>query len=318
MQNGSSSMVSEVRVASRDLVRQLGLMNQTVAGTDLSVSAVHAIIEINQTDRLSSKDLSEKLLLEKSTVSRLVKSLIKRGEVCEMRSEHDARVKHLSLTPIGNNTLQFIDRFAEAQVSTALDRLGNDAQAGILKGLQDYSSALQPRMADEMPDRSGAAVTIESGYSAPLIGRVLEMIVSHMNRHYGFGSSFEAKVATELAQFIGRLDSPQNSIWRALRGGEIVGSISIDGENLGNGQAHLRWFVVSNTIRGGGVGGALLDAAIEFCDSQGYHECHLWTVKGLDAARSLYERKGFVLAEEYRGDQWGDEVLEQKFVRSVG
>ena len=79
MQNGSSSMVSEVRVASRDLVRQLGLMNQTVAGTDLSVSAVHAIIEINQTDRLSSKDLSEKLLLEKSTVSRLVKSLIKRG-----------------------------------------------------------------------------------------------------------------------------------------------------------------------------------------------------------------------------------------------
>ena len=105
---------------------------------------------------------------------------------------------------------------------------------------------------------------------------------------------------------------------RALRGDEIVGSISIDGENLENGQAHLRWFVVSNTIRGGGVGGALLDAAIEFCDSQGYHECHLWTVKGLDAARSLYERKGFVLAEEYRGDQWGDEVLEQKFVRSVG
>ena len=44
-----------------------------------------------------------------------------------------------------------------------------------------------------------------------------------MNRHYGFGSSFEAKVATELAQFIGRLDSPQNSIWRALRGDEIVG-----------------------------------------------------------------------------------------------
>jgi len=38
-------------------------------------------------------------------------------------------------------------------------------------------------------------------------------------------------------------------------------------------------------------------------------------LKGLDAARSLYERNGFTLADEYVGTQWGTPVTEQKFVR---
>jgi GNAT superfamily N-acetyltransferase len=58
-----------------------------------------------------------------------------------------------------------------------------------------------------------------------------------------------------------------------------------------------------------------LARALEFCDQRGYRETHLWTVNGLDAARKLYQDHGFELAEEYYGDQWGSEVLEQKFVR---
>ena len=76
MQHGISSLVSDIRSASRDLVREFGLMNRTVAGTDLSVSAVHAIIEIGRVEGLSSKHLCEKLLLEKSTVIRPVTTVM--------------------------------------------------------------------------------------------------------------------------------------------------------------------------------------------------------------------------------------------------
>ncbi len=55
----------------------------------------------------------------------------------------------------------------------------------------------------------------------------------------------------------------------------------------------------------------------EFCDKRSTGEVHLWTFKGLDAARWLYESNGFSLAEEYVGDQWGSEVLEQRFVRAL-
>ena len=52
-----------------------------------------------------------------------------------------------------------------------------------------------------------------------------------------------------------------------------------------------------------------------FCDRRSFRETHPWTFKGLDAARTLYERHGFELTDEFFGDQWGREVLEQKFVR---
>ncbi|MCP4766691.1 MAG: MarR family transcriptional regulator [Gammaproteobacteria bacterium] len=311
----TSPLVAQVRVASRDLVRQFGLMGQGVAGTDLSLSAVHAIIEIGRAHGLSSKQLCERLLLEKSTVSRLVKSLVGKGEIRELRSQDDLRMKHLHLTCKGKRSLLDIDDFAETQVSAALGGLDDRSRQGVLQGLQDYSRALKASATDNDHADSLERVKIESGYAPTIIGRVIVMLHAYMNRHYGFGAGFESRIAGDLAEFMTRIDSPQNKTWRAESGGNIVGSISIDGEDLGDGLAHLRWFVVSDEIRGGGAGNLLLTRALEFCDERGFRETHLWTVKGLDAARKLYDSHGFELAEEYYGDQWGSEVLEQKFVR---
>jgi DNA-binding MarR family transcriptional regulator/GNAT superfamily N-acetyltransferase len=290
-------------------------MSQGVAGTDLSLSAVHAIIEIGRAEMLSSKALGARLLLEKSTVSRLVKSLVARGEIDEVRSQDDLRMKHLHLTRKGKRTLLDIDRFAEAQVSSALGGLDERSRQGILRGLQDYSRALKTASTGDTDAPALDRVRIETGYVPTIIGCVVVMLHSHMNRHYGFGPAFESRIARDLGEFMARVEAPRNETWWADAGGSIVGSISIDGEDLGDGLAHLRWFVVSDEIRGGGVGNRLLARALEFCDQRGYRETHLWTVKGLDAARKLYQNHGFELDEEYYGDQWGSQVLEQKFVR---
>lgn len=90
-----------------------------------------------------------------------------------------------------------------------------------------------------------------------------------------------------------------------------MASIAIDGEDLGENCAHLRWFIIDDTLRGT----RLLDTALEFSDSQNFRETHLWTFEGLDAARHLYTSRDFILAEEINGDQWGRMVPEQKFIR---
>lgn len=312
-------LISEIRSASRELVRQLGLMNRTVAGTDLSVSAVHAIIEIGQADGLSSKKLSELLLLEKSTVSRLVKSLLDNNELCEVRLKSDARQKNLYLTDKGRDTLRRINEFAESQVFSAMEPLDNEIQQEILNGLKNYAAALTTATRTNSPatKSENKDTRIEFGYRPTIIGRIIEMMHSHMNRYYGFSVAFEARIASDIAEFMTRISSPKNETWHAAINGRIVGSISIDGEDLEEGLAHLRWFVVDENVRGAGTGEALLRKAVEFCDNSGFSECHLWTVKGLDAARKLYERHGFELVDEYYGDQWGDNVLEQKFVRQI-
>ncbi len=61
----------------------------------------------------------------------------------------------------------------------------------------------------------------------------------------------------------------------------------------------------------------MLERALAFADAR-FEQTYLWTFKGLDAARHLYESHGFELAEEAPGRQWGAAVTEQRFVRNAG
>lgn len=157
------------------------------------------------------------------------------------------------------------------------------------------------------------ALTIHQGYLPGSIGRIAELHARYYHQLVGFGLPFESKVARELSGFCERYVTGSDSLWLALDNGMVEGSIAIDGAKAGNDGAHLRWFITSNKARGTGIGNALLTAAMEFCQSQGYERVHLWTFEGLGAARHLYEKFGFQLVQQQPGMQWGAEVNEQRF-----
>ena len=158
-----------------------------------------------------------------------------------------------------------------------------------------------------------SGVEICKGYVPGAIGRVIELHGTYYHAHSGFGSFFEAKVASELAEFISRYDERRDGFWTAWAGGRVEGSITIDGIHAEDEGAHLRWFITSDALRGKGVGNRLMGTAVDFCRSKGYNRVHLWTFEGLHAARHLYEKAGFVLVEQRRDMQWGTEVNEQQF-----
>ncbi len=314
MQQIPTSEVDAIRSASRMIVRELGFMNAHLADTDLSASGVHAIIEIGARPAISAKDLALLLRLEKSTVSRLIKNLIQRGLVRTEPSASDARQHDLHLTGEGRRVFRQIEAFGRNQVRSALDALPSKARGVIRDGLSAYADALAVRGDSETSDLNTNIELIE-GYTPALLGRVTEMHARFYARHHGFGPVFERKVAGEMAGFLGRIDRPCNAVWSVHMGNELVGSVSIDGDDLEEGQAHLRWFIVDERVQGCGAGHMLISAAMDFVDRQGFDETHLWTFKGLNAARRLYERAGFTLVEERPGARWGTEVLEQRFVR---
>jgi len=307
-----SKVINGIRTASRELVREFGFLNKTLASTQMSPSAVHAIVEIGLAGEITAKALGQILLLEKSTISRLIKSLIKNGLVSETPAEFDGRVKFLKLNEAGQTALGNIVDFAENQVITAIAPLNETKRLKVLEGLEIYAAALRNTKPTETPHE---AVLMHQGYAPGLIGRVAEMHANYYSKHSGFGSHFEVLVAGGMAEFIPRLESSKNTVWYATKRGAIVGSVTIDGEDLGDNIAHLRWFIVDDGLRGAGLGRRFIQAAVGFCDEQKFDETHLWTFQGLDAARKLYEAFGFVLAEEHAGNQWGKEVIEQKFVR---
>ncbi len=96
----------------------------------------------------------------------------------------------------------------------------------------------------------------------------------------------------------------------------MVGSVIVDASGGGAQGAHLRWFIVSEEMQGRGLGADLLGRALSFCDGHGYERIWLTTFAGLDAARTLYEKNGFVLTGETETDQWSGNVREQIFERS--
>jgi GNAT superfamily N-acetyltransferase len=144
------------------------------------------------------------------------------------------------------------------------------------------------------------------------IGRIVEMHATYYAKNWRFGSFFEAQVAHELGELMERFDPRRDGFWIARDGEEIVGGIVIDGSRAPE-TARLRFFIVEDGRRSAGLGEQLMRAALGFCRGAGYRSVFLTTFAGLHAARKLYERHGFVLAEERPHRNWGVEVTEQRF-----
>jgi GNAT superfamily N-acetyltransferase len=152
------------------------------------------------------------------------------------------------------------------------------------------------------------------GYVPGAIGRITELHATYYAKHWEFGLFFEAKVATEMSEFLSRFDDRRDGFWTTCLDGRVEGSIAIDGIKAESEGAHLRWFITSSRLKGRGCGNTLMKAAVDFCRMKKYSTAYLWTFEGLDAARHLYEKFGFSLTEEHTGTQWGTRVREQKFV----
>ncbi|MGK3112114.1 bifunctional helix-turn-helix transcriptional regulator/GNAT family N-acetyltransferase [Candidatus Pantoea formicae] len=306
--------IKNIRAASRLMVRELGFMNQNLAATDYPPSAVHSLLEVEAQGSVTAAQLVQILGLEKSSVSRMLAKLVEAGELEENTSADDARTKLLSLTGKGKETVQNINAYADQRVAAALDKLDLFTQCTVSQGLSSYSRALRA-CRENTEEKLQSSFKIVTGYHAGMIGRITEMHGSYYAREHNFGHFFEAKVAAGLANFSARLDKPCNQIWLAMVNDRIVGSVAIDGEDLGNNEAHLRWFILDDGCRGSGLGRKLIEEAMRFCDERNFSSVQLWTFNKLTAARRLYESFGFELSKEWEGDQWGSTITEQQFTR---
>lgn len=315
------SQIDRIRSSARQIVRDLGFMHSNIAGTQYSPSAIHTIIELGYGTVDNAKALGEVLHLEKSSISRLLKKLENDGLLVVVTSPTDKRMRTLKLTSDGNALLKTIEEFGRNQIGSAISELKNGQARIVEQGLLQFAKSLHT------DNGSISLITIDShennieyhiGYRTGIVADVTNLHITFYADNYNFGSLFECKVASELSEFMGRIDRPQNIIISAYRGAELLGTVSIDGEDYidhGEKVAHLRWFIVSPNSHGLGIGQQLLNKALQFTGQQNFTQTRLWTFKGLNTARKLYESSGFVNIKEQEGSRWGTKVTEQEFSR---
>ena len=142
----------------------------------------------------------------------------------------------------------------------------------------------------------------DAGYVAYMHGR-------YYWNHHGFSIGSEYYFIKYLAEFV---HDPEGSmLWIAESDGQIVGSIAI--VRVDDNTAQLRWFLLDENYQNLGIGSSLIKTALNFCCENKYKDVFLWTFKGLDAARHLYDKAGFVLTEEKSNNEWSKvEIIEQR------
>jgi len=160
------------------------------------------------------------------------------------------------------------------------------------------------------PDTATAPLVV-TGWTPGAIGRIALLHARHYATSHGFGLAFEARVARELAAFLTAFVPGRDHFATILLDGEVEGAIAVDGSG---DPARLRWFILSEALRGRGLGRRLLAEAITAARTGGHTRLRLSTLTGLDAADRLYRDAGFRLEGEHAGAHWGTPAVERTLV----
>jgi DNA-binding MarR family transcriptional regulator len=121
----------------RVLVRNLGILEEseaTCCGT--TVSQCHAIVEIGRAKDISLNELSDLLVLDKSTMSRTINKLVDSGLAIRELHPEDRRYISIKLTDEGIMIFNNIESSMERYYQSIFSSVPEDKREQVLESLQ--------------------------------------------------------------------------------------------------------------------------------------------------------------------------------------
>lgn len=146
-------------------IRAFGLHQpgQTPCGQPLGVSEAHALTELQKDGGLTASDLAKRLRLEKSTVSRLIAQLEKRGWVERCPHPKDGRASALYLSGQGQHVAGRVVTARHDKLTRLFDALPEGERAAVIGALSTLTEALGEAVtenaSDDMSDREAIHAT---------------------------------------------------------------------------------------------------------------------------------------------------------------
>lgn len=138
-------------------------------------------------------------------------------------------------------------------------------------------------------DISVEALTTYSPEDAAAIGRLLPFLSESFS-----GSPVDQRTLRDI------ISSPHHDqLVARTSSGTIIGTLTIS-LTMGAGVIRKAWledFVVDPAIQGGGVGGKLWDAMIDWCRTRGVHKLDFTSHPTKEAAQRFYLKRGAVVRD---------------------
>ena len=308
MKANPTSPVDAVRRFNRFYTRRIGVLNERLLGSGFTLSEGRLLWELAHRDRPSAGELGRELRLDPGYLSRLIDRLQRRGLVERKPSPTDKRQTLLRLTRKGQDTFAGLNRRSHEEITAMLSALPATDQRRLVEAMSRIE-----RLLDGSPQ--AAEPYLLRPHQPGDIGWVIQRHGAIYAEEYAWDSGFEALVAEIAARFLRNFDPKRERCWIAERDGENVGCVFLVRKSAT--VAQLRLLLVEPSARGLGIGHRLVAECIRFARQTGYRKVTLWTNKGLDAARHLYEEAGFRLGEEEPHHSFGHDLLSQTWTLTL-
>jgi DNA-binding MarR family transcriptional regulator/GNAT superfamily N-acetyltransferase len=300
LQQVSPDRVAAVRRFNRFYTRHIGLLDEGLLSSPLSLTEARALYELANRKRSTAAELCGALGLDAGYLSRILSGFEKNRLIEKKASPKDARQTLLALTRKGRQVFETLNARSDGQVRTILHKLSPARQDDLLHSMQTVESLLGPYTG------SPKSYLLRQHRPGDMGWVVWRHGVLYF-QEYGYDERFEALVAGIVAEFVEKFDPAHERCWIAERDGENIGSVFLVRKS--QAVAKLRLLLVEPSARGLGIGKQLVAECIRFARRAGYRKIRLWTQSELPAARGIYQNAGFKLVGEEKHDSWSRKGL---------
>ena len=292
--------VDAVRRFNRFYTRQIGVLNEGLLHSSLSLTEARVLFELAHRKTATATDLGAELGLDAGYLSRILRGFQKKRLMTRSRSAADGRRTLLALTKKGRDTFAELNRRSQRETGAMLKRLPPPEQARVVDAMRLVEGALRPRV--ERP----AAFVIRPPRPGDL-GWIVHRHGLLYAQERGYDEQFEALVARIVADFVDHFEARRERCWIAEAGGEVVGSVFLVKKS--RTVAKLRLLLVEPRARGMGIGQRLVEECIRFARQARYRRITLWTQDDLYAARRLYKQAGFRMVGRHSHHSFGQDLV---------
>jgi DNA-binding MarR family transcriptional regulator/GNAT superfamily N-acetyltransferase len=295
--------VDAVRRFNRFYTRQIGLLQEGLYTSLLSLTQVRVVYEIANHDGPTATDVGQELGLDAGYLSRLLRDFEKRGLIERTSSEADGRQSHLWLTAEGRALFVKMRERAREEVGEMLRPLSEGDQRRLLEAMGTIE-----RLLGGAPNVAAATPYILRPPHAGDMGWVVARNGALYAQEYHWDDTYEGLAAKIVGDFVQQFDPKRERCWIAEKDGENVGSVFVV-KGAEEGVAKLRLLLVEPSARGLGIGKRLVEECLRFARRVGYKRMTLWTQSILLPARRIYAQAGFRLVKEEPHHSFGHDLV---------
>lgn len=307
--------IRDIRAFNRfytNLIGALDYSRHTYVPYTLTESRV--LYELAHAPRTDAADLRCELTLDAGYLSRLLGKFEKAGLVERAPSARDPRRQSITLTARGREAAALLDERSNESVGSLLSAVAPGERTRLAAAMRTVREILEGSRTGKGA-RVPEVVLREPGPGD--LGWIVQRNAALYAAEYGFNIDYEGLVARIVADFAEDHDPYLERVWIAELDGRPVGSVMCVRDEA-PGTARLRLLLVEPDARGHGIGDQLVCSCVEFARGVGYREMVLWTNDILGAARTIYQRHGFVLVDEKPHRSFGVDLLGQDWQLHLG